>query len=101
MIFLSVFGSREFKSFGRIRKLILVFQISCSLLVWAQSSRSNGVIVSQIDNGSATLLRGNRHPLAEAEFDRGVAPPGLSFQRVLLVLKRSPEQEAALRALLK
>ena len=47
-----------------------------------------------------TVLRGNTHPLARTEFDRGPAPPGLLMERMLLILKRSPEQESALRKLL-
>ncbi|HKS67074.1 MAG TPA: S53 family peptidase, partial [Candidatus Acidoferrales bacterium] len=40
------------------------------------------------------------HPLARAEFDRGAAPASLQLNRMLLVLKPSAEQEAALDALL-
>jgi uncharacterized protein (TIGR03437 family) len=47
-----------------------------------------------------TVMRGNTHPLARPEFDRGTAPGGLPMERMLLVLKRSPEQESALRELL-
>jgi subtilase family serine protease len=44
-------------------------------------------------------LPGQVHPWARAEFDRGAAPENLSG-RMLLVLKRSPEQDSALQALL-
>src|SRR6202041_3835521 len=47
-----------------------------------------------------TVLNGNTHPLARPEFDQGAAPPSLPMQRMLLVLKRTPEQESALRTLL-
>src|ERR1700732_4034216 len=47
-----------------------------------------------------TVLRGNTHPLARPEFDRGPAPASLVMDRMLLVLKRSPEREAALEKLL-
>ena len=53
-----------------------------------------------IDDAQLTTLRGNTHPLARTEFDQGVAPPTLPMERILLVLKRSPEQETQLRALL-
>lgn len=42
----------------------------------------------------------NTHPLARPEFDRGEAPPTLAMNRMLLVLKRSPQREAALNDLL-
>ncbi len=47
-----------------------------------------------------TALTGNTHPLARAQFDRGAAPAGLPMNRIMLVLKRSPEQESALQDLL-
>ena len=40
------------------------------------------------------------HPLARAEFDEGEAPADLAMSRILLVLKRSAAQEAALEQLL-
>jgi len=47
-----------------------------------------------------TVLEGNTHPLARADFDSGPAPPWLPMERMLLVLKRSSEAEAALSKLL-
>src|SRR5262245_29846632 len=41
-----------------------------------------------------TVLRGNTHPMARPEFDHGLAPDSLPMDRMLLVLKRSPEKEA-------
>jgi hypothetical protein len=46
------------------------------------------------------MLPGNVHPLARPEFDQGEAPAYLPLGRMLLVLKRSPQQEAALQRLL-
>src|SRR5580704_19537916 len=46
------------------------------------------------------VLQGNTHPLARPQYDQGAAPPDLPMNRMLLVLKRSPDQEAALQALL-
>jgi hypothetical protein len=45
-------------------------------------------------------MRGNMHPMARAEFDRGPAPDDLALDRMLLVLKRSPEQDDELKKLL-
>lgn len=57
-------------------------------------------IQGPIDESALTVLRGNTHPLALARFDRGAAPDGLPLDRMLLVLKRSPQQETELRNLL-
>lgn len=59
------------------------------------------VLVTQaVDDAVRTRLPGNVHPLARSEFDRGEAPADLPLKRMLLVLKRSPQQETALRTLL-
>src|SRR3984957_1041898 len=57
-------------------------------------------ITQAVDESSLTRLGGNTHPLARAEFDRGAAAPDMPLHRMLLVLKRSPEQETALQQLL-
>ncbi len=72
----------------------------------ANSTQSNATAVVQsritqaVDENVRTPLRGNVHPLARAEFDRGAAPLDLPMKRMLLVLRRSDEQEAALKQLL-
>ncbi len=57
-------------------------------------------ITQPVDEANLITLRGNTHPLARPEFDLGPAPANLPLNRMLLVLSRSPEQEAALEALL-
>src|SRR5438477_2437564 len=58
------------------------------------------LITQSVDESQLTTLQGNTHPLARPEFDLGTAAGSLPMKRMLLVLKRSPEQEAALRKLL-
>ena len=58
------------------------------------------LITQPVDETQRTVLKGNTHPLAKPIFDLGTAPATLPMQRMLLVLKRSPQQEAALRKLL-
>jgi hypothetical protein len=53
-------------------------------------------IVQPINEARLVQLRGNTHPSARSEFDRGPVDPQLPMQRMVLLLKRSPEQEAAL-----
>lgn len=61
---------------------------------------SRQLITQPVDETRLTVLKGNTHRLARPEFDQGTAPATLPMQRMLLVLKRSPQQEAALRKLL-
>jgi len=57
-------------------------------------------IAQAVDETNLTTLRGNTHPLARTLYDRGVAPASMPLDRMLLVLKRSPEQDADLVQLL-
>ncbi len=57
-------------------------------------------ITQPVNMENLVTLRGNTHPLARPEYDQGAAPDSLPTERMLLVLKRSAEQEAALRNLL-
>jgi subtilase family serine protease len=66
----------------------------------AQSSSAQPRITQAVDESKLTVLRGNTHPLARSEFDRGPAPASLPMENMLLVLKRSPQQEAALDKLM-
>lgn len=58
------------------------------------------LITQALDETRLTTLKGNTHPLARREFDLGTAPASLLMERMLLVLKRSADQETALRQLL-
>jgi hypothetical protein len=66
----------------------------------AAPSTQSPLITQPIDESQLTVLHGNTYPLARPQFDLGTAPASLPMQRMLLVLKRSPEQESALRKLL-
>jgi subtilase family serine protease len=82
-----------------IRPLTLFCVFVLSSLSLAQTS-ARVLITKPVDETQRTVLKGNTHPLARAEFDLGVAPMDLPMNRMLLVLKRSDEQEAALRSLI-
>ena len=69
------------------------------VLAWSQAISPQSRITRRVDEGVLTTLGGNTHPLAQPQFDRGAAPPTLPMARMLLVLKRSPSQEAALQKL--
>lgn len=74
------------------------------VLSGAQARAQNTVVASRVtqavDESHMVQLHGNVHPLARPQFDTGVAPAGLPMARMLLMLKRSPEQEAALAELM-
>lgn len=72
--------------------------VSLGTSVNAQARRAR--IVSNIDETHLQRLAHGTHPLAQAAFDRGRAPASLPFERMLLVLKPSPDREAELEALL-
>ncbi|HYL68626.1 MAG TPA: S53 family peptidase [Candidatus Limnocylindria bacterium] len=61
----------------------------------AQTSSVVSRITEAVDEARLVRLPGNTHPLARPEFDQGIAPPDLPMERIMLVLKRSPEQDAA------
>jgi len=85
-------------------------RLGCGLLCFIFLTATVGRILAQqqlaplvtapIDDSVRTVLHGNTYPLAIARFDRGAAPDSLPMERMLLVLKRSDAQEAALRKLL-
>src|SRR5271157_223599 len=64
------------------------------------STAPQPLITQPVDESQLTTLTGNTYPLAKPQYDLGTAPASLPMERMLLVLKRSPEQEFALRNLL-
>ncbi len=83
--------------------ILLCFGIFVSFLASVtagQTTPPQPRIVAAVDEAQLAVLKGNTHPLALPQYDRGAAPADLPMNRMLLVLQRSPEQEAALRKLL-
>jgi subtilase family serine protease len=81
----------------------LVYFVFVSLVVALASAQTGSVrsrITQPIDESKLTVLRGNTHPFARPQFDRGAAPANLALDRMMLVLKTTPEQGAALNNLL-
>ncbi len=82
--------------------IVLVFALLpfLSARVSGQTGSVPSRISAAVDNTKTTMLRGNIHPMARAEFDRGPAPASLPMDHMLLVLTRSPAQQATLESLL-
>jgi hypothetical protein len=76
--------------------VVLSVPLAVPGLLCAQSP-SQPLIVQSVDENRLTQLPGNTHLLARPEFDQGGAPADLPMQRMLLVLKRSVEQDRASR----
>jgi len=84
----------------RLRFLPGVFLFFSSLLILNPThaqGQAQTRVVEAVDDAKRVTLPGNVHPLARAEFDRGAAPDALPMTRILLLLKRSDAQEAALQ----
>ena len=79
---------------------LVVFFCFVAVVSFGQQVSSRPLITKPLVESELTTLKGNTHPLAQARFDIGMAPPDLPMNRMLLVLKRSPEQEHSLRTLL-
>ncbi len=65
-----------------------------------QSSAARSLITQPIEDTKLLVLKGNTYPLARPKYDQGPAPASLPMNRMLLVLKASPEQTASLHTLL-
>lgn len=80
--------------------LRLAFASDSSTASTSQAANVPSLVKQPVNNAQRVSLKGNVHPLARPEYDRGLAPDSLPMDRMLLVLKRSPQQESALATLL-
>ena len=65
-----------------------------------QKNRVAARVTDTVDDTNRMVLRGNVHPSARAEFDRGAVSDAQPVTRILMLLQRSAEQEAALQQLM-
>jgi len=80
----------------------LMFLISAltPLLSCAQVSNQVPAAAAVLDESRRVAFPGSTHPLARHEFDAGIAPDNLPIENVVLLLKRTQQQEADLQKLL-
>ena len=85
-------------AFGRFWSLgfLAVFAAIASSIALGQP-QSLSSTRQPIDNGQRVTLRGNVHPLARPSYDHGAVVDSFPAERMLLLLKRSPQRETALR----
>lgn len=76
---------------------LLVFFVSAS----APSAYAAGSarIAGPVNESDLVQLTGNTHPLAMRKFDRGAVSDSLPMEHMYVVLRRTPQQEAALERL--
>jgi hypothetical protein len=88
----------------QIRQSILAVTAFLSVLtalpIYAQTSPAS-LITGPIDDAKRVALQGNVHPLAQPRYDQGPADGSVSTGRLLLLLNRPAEREAALQQYLK
>ena len=76
----------------------LVLVLGAAIPAWTQSSLVSSRVVEPVNDSRLVKLTGNTVPMARPQFDQGRMDSGKMLEKVLMVLKRSPEQEAALAA---
>jgi hypothetical protein len=67
---------------------------------FAQTPAVPARITQAIDETQLVRLKGNVHPLARPEFDQGIVADATPMNRMLLLLQRSPDQQASLAQLM-
>ena len=78
---------------------LLVAGLHTPLIAQAQNPPSP-LVTQAIDETKRVTMPGTVHPLARAIFDQGAVPDSFAANRMLLMLNRPPEREAALRQFL-
>ncbi|HET7106204.1 MAG TPA: protease pro-enzyme activation domain-containing protein [Candidatus Acidoferrum sp.] len=68
--------------------------------VQAQTHPVPSRVTAKVEDTRTVELKGNVHPLARPEFDRGAVADSQPMTRMLLTLQRSAEQETALQQLM-
>jgi hypothetical protein len=80
-----------------LRSSLLFGIFVCQVHVQTAMGQVRPRVLEAVDDARRITLSGNVHPLARAEFDRGAVAESQPMNRILLLLKRSDEQEAALQ----
>ena len=83
----------------RTHPCLILFAVLAGNPALAQSTPS-ARISQPIDEQQRVTLKGNVYPLAQARYDQGAVSDTFPAERMLLLLRRSPEKETALRQFL-
>jgi Pro-kumamolisin, activation domain len=81
--------------------VMLFVALACFALLpagaFAQAVNIQSRITQEVNDSQRTVLVGNTHPLAQAKYDKGPVSASLALDHMMLVLKHSSAQEAALQ----
>lgn len=91
------------RAFGRVTVIVVVSllgAVSGVLITRLLAQPATARIASEIDDGVRVTVTGMRPPMARRGNDVGRVAPETPMQGMSIVFKRSPEQEAALNALI-
>jgi len=89
------------RRFGRWGSCLFSLTVCLVLPLAAGAQGPPRPLVTQaIDESRSVTLRGTVHPLAQGRYDQGAVPDSFAANRMLLMLRRPPEREAALRQFL-
>ena len=83
-----------------VQCFILATLIGAISTITVAQSQPASRITQPIDNRVRVTLQGNVHPLAQARYDQGPVADSFPAERMLLLLQRSPDREAALQQFL-
>ena len=78
-----------------VRLCYLLFAISVCSALFGQAAINPPRITSKVDEAQRTTLAGDLHPAAIAANDRGAVDPSMRMTDLILVLRRSAQQQAA------
>ncbi len=87
------------RSTAAVAAFSFFISISSSFLL-AQTVRPKLRITGAIDEHHRVALPGNRHPLAQPEYEAGLLPPDRPMERMILALDSDPDQQKALEELI-
>ena len=83
---------------GRFYVFVLLLMVTVSLNSHAQAPRN--LITQPVNETQLVTVAGQMHPAARPENDQGVVDDSLSLDHVIMMLKRTPDQQQALTALI-
>jgi hypothetical protein len=83
-----------------LTSIVMFFSVRATAQTTPQTKLAAPRITQAIDEANLVKTGGKVHPLARPEFDRGVVADSQPMNHMVMVLQRSPEQQAALSELI-
>jgi len=92
------FGNKKLQVSSVFAAMAMLFAFACA--PGARGQTTKRLVTQNVDESKRMTLRGNVHPFARSEFDRGAMDDGQPVNRIFLLLNRSAEQQTALDKLM-